>query len=172
VESGHKPVTLARMSKRFASSIAALMLCSCSNSSSAGKQTVSGLLFVLGGDESVLVWNEHGKPDALIPDNQTVIGQLDKLTRSEPDCVGALYDATWVIGGPKEYRSHFGKRVTKTPLLSIVRADLTKRSEAELRPILHKADLSASGVCRSGAGRGATPMADTFVTGSRVGKAK
>jgi hypothetical protein len=146
----------------------AVALCSCSNGDTERTHPMTGLLFVMEGEASVLAWDERNSPLVLIPDNQNVVDQLAHLAVKNTDCYGALYEATWVIAPPKNYLNSFGHRVTKTPLLNIIRANLTERSEADLRPTLHRADLSASGICRYEIGSGAVPMTDTYVTGSRV----
>jgi hypothetical protein len=149
-----------------------LALSSCASKSPTAKHEITGVILVVGGDAAVFTWDQNGRFNSVVPDTPKVVKQLDALSASTRECVGMLYDATFVVGAKKKpYRVTAGM-VKHTPLLEIQNAHLTRRSEEQLHEWLHEADISASSICRSGADSRPSPMKDTYITGSRVMKSR
>lgn len=146
----------------------ALALCACASESSPRSRKVSGVILVMGGDEGLFTWDENGRVHFVVPDSVKAAKEIDVLSASTGNCIGKLYDAVFTVGiKKKSFRGEAGI-AEHTPLLNIAGAELTQRPDEQLRGWLHEADMSASGICKAGAGSRPHPMTDDFVTGSRV----
>jgi hypothetical protein len=120
------------------------------------------------GSDAISAWDERGTPLIIVPDTRKAKQEIDSLAKKDSGCVAELYEASFVVGVPKRYRSPQGAWVTLVPLLNVPEANLTDRPEAELHALLHKADLSASRICRKGRDLKPWPMIDAYITGSRL----
>ena len=153
------------------------MLCSCSqNAIPEGTRQVNGLLQITPGESTIIAWDETGKPIATLPDNERVANQTEKLASSDnlyrrkDGCIGILYDATFVIGREKAFRTF---PMSSARLVTIIRTRVSERSDDQLRQLMHKVDMSAALMCRAGDQPGKLrPLKDDYVTGSRLTKSR
>jgi hypothetical protein len=125
-------------------SLALVLLLCCCGRRPADQREINGVLLVYPKDDDtgvVHTWDEHGKQIATIADNQAVADQVQRLAPTMQHCVGALYDATFVIKGERHFR---GTRIWGAHLVNIVTASRTTRSDEELRKLLHQLNVSVA----------------------------
>jgi hypothetical protein len=101
--------------------------------------------------EATIAWDAYGTPIILDPITDATARKLSALSRPKSCRDGVIYQATVLIDSLRhlpKWANGVARDSKRADLLDVVRTYPTRRSDAQLRPLLNEVALGGGELCR------------------------